>query len=541
MFSEIKSVIESVVESATELVGVDGSQVDNNVHESNLSESFNHSNLKRSHSYQHETSKESSGPKSIVRVRGGSYDDVAERVSRHYSSTRNEAHFQSSSGNQDSSISVTVDIGVGQHGETEHGRSCNPRDSMNVQIPSPSTRAPSEFRSNSFDGRNQVVHVDQNMDFRSPTWRSSTECSSNPFASPKHHLPGTQIIWHSDGDPATMDIFSASNQLWVGLLGPDTSEAHVKYEFERFGPIEQYFSFPAKGFCVVDYRNVFDAVKARDYLRRHFHWQIKFMDTGLGTRGVMNNVAVGASCLVYVGSVSNQWEKDEILHESRRVLYRGPSLITDLKNEGALLMELETPEEAAAVTAHLRHYRNERSINTMSHMDVARSVLTPMHGDNGNNHPGNVFNNNARASSHTNMVLESPADGSWGRMSPLTSLLLSLRAKYDVNQNLSYFENFLPGNFHSSMREEEKAPSSTVTISVPNINSSFLSDDEIMAICNIAIGNTGSVNRLAQTNSQNACTWYVECSSVDAAMAVLNNLRRHPEIFFQIEFRFGFG
>lgn len=517
-FSEIKSVMKGIVESFAEIAGVEDTRLDSDVWDSDSSESINRSNFVPGISYQHEASSEISGVDTNTRVRGGSSDE------------------------QDGSGMRPMDFGTEEHGGIKHGKSSMSGDPAIHQMVSPVTRTPVEFRTNSFDGRNLAVNVDNSqvtkMDFWSPTLRSSGGVS-NPFASPKCHM-APQIVWYSDGDPAAMGVFSASKQLWVGLLGPDISDAHLRFEFERFGPIEQYFPFPMKGFCVVEYRNIMDAIKARDYLCRHFHCRIKFMDTGLGTRGVMNGVAVGSSCLVYVGNVSSQWAKDEIVHQSSKVLHRGPSMVTDLKNEGALLMELETPEEAAAVMAHLRQHRKEISnhqqpINggqanfTFSHMDGARSAPTPMHVDVGNN-PGNMSNR----SLPPNMVLESPTDR--GRMSPLTSLLFSLRNKYNINQNSSYFDNYKSGNYNAAMREEDRMPSSTLWISIPNTNSPFLTDDDIMAVCTTAIGNVGSVIRLTRTNSQSGSTWYVECSSVDAAITVLKNLRGCPGVFFQIEF-----
>ncbi|XP_024018018.1 uncharacterized protein LOC21388734 [Morus notabilis] len=410
-FSELKSVMKGIVESFAEISGVENNRVDSHVRDFDLSESFSRSNLVPGISYQHETSSEMSGVDTNTRVRRQSSDViVAEIDSVQYSSSRNGANAHLISGNQDSSAVRPMDFGTAEPGDIKHGKSSMSRDPMIHRMVSPVKRTPSEFRTNSFDGRNLAVNVDNNqvtkMDFWSPTLRSSGG-ASNPFASPKNHL-GTapQIVWYSDGEPAAMDVFSASRQLWVGLLGPNISEAHLRFELERFGPIEQFFSFPMKGFCVVEYRNTFDAIKARDYLRRHFQCRIKFMDTGLGTRGVMNGVAVGSSCQVYIGNVSSQWAKDEILHESRKVLYRGPSMVTDLKNECALLMELETPEEAAAVMAHLRQHRKERSnppqpLNggqtnvPLCHMDGARSAPTPTHVDVGNNH-GNMCNSQQR-------------------------------------------------------------------------------------------------------------------------------------------------
>ncbi|KAI4339820.1 hypothetical protein MLD38_024720 [Melastoma candidum] len=168
-----------------------------------------------------------------------------------------------------------------------------------------------------------------------------------------------QVPWYIDGDSASMDIFSASKQLWLGYMGPNVFEAHVRYEVERFGPVESYFFHPRKGFALVEYRSIIDTVKARDNMRRHLPWRVRFMDSGMGTKGIINGVAVGYSPFVYVGNIVNQGARDEIIHETKKVIPKGPYMATDLFYEGAVLLEFEIPEDAAAVIAHLRQHRRE--------------------------------------------------------------------------------------------------------------------------------------------------------------------------------------
>ncbi|KAI5354344.1 hypothetical protein L3X38_007239 [Prunus dulcis] len=428
--SDIKSSLEDVFKSFVEQMDVEDNQVDSDDDDSDPSRFIERAYLVPRFSNQHETCSEIFGKDSNLRPNGGSYDDVySDRVSGQHLKPRSsiiplETNIVGS--NQDSGGTRSTNCEMREHGDMSHGRSSVPRDLMNHQVLSPVTRSPLDFRSNSFDGRKHV-HLEKNqdaMDFGSPLQRSSSGGVNSSFESPKPHLVSpytstptqphlvspytsttTQIVWCSDGDTGAMDIFSASKQLWLGFSGSDASEAHVRFQLERFGVIEQFIFFPIKGFALVEYRNILDAVKAREYMRGHFPWHIKFMDIGLGTRGAMNGVAVGSSCHVYVGNVLSQWAKDEILHESRKVLYKGPYMITDLSNEGALLMEFDTPEEAAAVMAHLRQHRKERSNYrppysagptnvVISQIDGARSVPTPTHRS---NNPGNMSSGHVAA------------------------------------------------------------------------------------------------------------------------------------------------
>ncbi|KAF3952948.1 hypothetical protein CMV_021559 [Castanea mollissima] len=411
--SDIMSDMKRIIQSYEEVMSVEDSLVDSDADESDPTKYINQQYLVPRISNQREHSSDLSGKK------GSSHDIGGLR---------------------------SMDFESGEHGDLSHGRSS--RDLMNHQRLSP-RRTPSDFRSNSFEGRNNFFHVEKNQ------------------------------------------------QPWILSLLPNSSG------------------------------NIMDAIKARDYMRRHFPWRVKFMDVGLGTRGSMKGVAVGSSFHVYVGNVSSQWAKDEILHESRKVHhYKGPYMVTELSNEGAVLMEFETPEEAASVMAHLRQHRMERS----NYRAPPANVAVPI------NNLGNMSSSSI-GSPHTRTIPGSPADSCRKRMSHLSSLLSSLRAKYNINQSSSYFDSYISGNSHTAMmREEDKVSSSTLRINFPNISSPFLTDDELMAICSLAVGNVGSVVRLTRANMQMGCGWFVECSSVDAAITVLKNLRGCPGVFFQIEF-----
>ncbi|KAK9271180.1 hypothetical protein L1049_026769 [Liquidambar formosana] len=542
--TEITSTLEGLSKYFAELLKVEDSQVDSDEDDSDPSKYINRQYLVPRISNQHETSCEISGNVGTSRVRDGSSDDVLpDKISGQYlkphgSVVRLDTDLPlDTSSSHDSGGSRSMDFEAGEHGDISHGRSSMPRDLLNNQLLSPVTRKP----------------LVSNMDFSLPALRSSSGGANNTLASPRHHFaapyPSTtsQIVWCTDGDPAAMNIFSASRTLWVGFLAHDTSEAYVSFQLERFGPIEQFFFLPNKGFAFVEYRNIMDSIKAREYMQGNTPWCIKFLDIGLGTRGAMKGVAVGSSSHVYVGNVSRKWAKDEILHESMKVVYKGPLMVADLTCECALLMEFETPEEAAAVMAHLRQHRKENSYHQVplnarpanvarSHIDGTRSMSAPMHVDIRSSKPGNM-SNGIIGSPHAQMVPESPADGSRMRMSHLSSLISSLCSKYNITQNSTYFDNYISGNYHAAAtREEDRSPTNTLWISLQNISSSLFTDDDLMAVCNLAVSNVGSVVRLTRANMQMSCGWFVEFSSVDAAITVLKNIRGCPGMFFQIDF-----
>lgn len=549
--SEITSAMEGIIQSFKEVMSLEDSLVDSDEDDPDPSKYINQQYIVPRISNQHEHSSDLSGKKGTLNVHDWQCVDIfAYKASDKYFKPctsiipfGSDCHTNAGSAH-DIGGPRSMDSESGEHGDLSHGRSSR-------DLFSPVRRTPLDFRSNSFEGRSNFFQVEKNqvsnMDFSLPTMRSSSGGIHNALASPKHRLATpctsatTQIVWYSDGDPAAMDIVSASKHLWVGFSGPDTSEAHIRFQFERFGPIEQFVFFPIKGFALVEYRNIIDAIKAREYMRRHFPWHIKFVDVGLGTRGAMNGVAVGSSLHVYVGNISSQWAKDEILHETRKVLYnKGPYMVTELSIEGALLMEFESPEEAASVMAHLRQYRKERC-NYRVPLNVGPANIAVPLVDGARSAPIHVdIRSNNLGSPHTRSIPESPGDSCRTRMSHLSSLLSSLRTKYNINQTSSYFDNYISGNSRTTMmREEDKVPSSTLWINLPNTSSPFLTDDELMGICSLAVGNVGSVIRLTQANMQMGCGWFVECSSVDAAITILKNLRGCPGVFFQIEFRFG--
>ncbi|KAG8377535.1 hypothetical protein BUALT_Bualt08G0043300 [Buddleja alternifolia] len=440
--------------------------------------------------------------------------------------------------------SKSMDFQYGDSGDHSSARNFMPRDFLNQQSFSPRARTPRDFRSNSFSGRNRSTHIEKSpmpyMDLHSPASRSSTGAVNSPFENiPSPHSSTSHPMWYSDGDPAAMDIFTASRQLWLGSLGPEASEMLIRFQFEKFGPIDQFRYFPSKGFANIEYRNIMDAIKAREVMRGRSPWgtnlRIKFLDTGLGNRGVIHGTAVGSSSHVYIGNVSSIWAKDEMMHEVHKVLHKAPRMVFDLSSEGALLIEFDSPEEATISIAHLRWHRKENSnflpptSNVGPPNIISRPASASVHADMRNN----FSSNSMIGSPHAQSALERPSEIYPPRTSGLLSLLLQLRAKYNITHHQGSFDNHTLG---VPMREQERVPTSTLWINIPNSSLSCITDDDFFAICNIAINNTGSVVRLSRTSTPTGSYWLVECSSTDAANTLLKNLRDCPGIFFHIEF-----
>ncbi|KAE9586208.1 putative RNA recognition motif domain, armadillo-like helical, SPOC-like domain-containing protein [Lupinus albus] len=543
---EISSALQGILGMIPQQADLEDCQVDSNEDESDSSTHMNRN--------EHEIVGESSGKVGIPRfLVGSSTGSLTDKVSDAYlighgSAVSPDTIPVSKMGSHfDNGLSKPI----GEEGNMPHGMCSTPRDLVGHQILSSGFRKPVDVRSNSCEVSDDCPNVEKNqalnMNFNSPPLRSSSGTACNILTS--HHqfmspsAPRSQIAWCYDGDPAAMDIVSASKQLWVGYVGSDMSEGHIRFQLERLGPIEQYFFFSMKGFALVEYRGIIDAIKARHYLPGNFPCCVKFMDIGFGTRGAMNGFAIGYSSHIYAGSISSQWAKDEILHESWKVIRKCPLSVIDLSCECALLMEFETPEEATSVMLHLRQLRRERSNYNPHSAPVTGNVgIGRVYSDGATPVPGPPhlefkINNQVAGSPHARTLPERPADSSHTRMSQLSSLVASLCTKYNINQNIGLHNNYMTGHScASSMPGEDTVPSSTLWITIPGSGSMILMDDELMAICNLAVGNSGSIVRLTQANMQMGCGWFVECSNVDGAVSVLKNLRACPASFFQIEF-----
>ncbi|XP_008792566.2 uncharacterized protein LOC103709136 isoform X1 [Phoenix dactylifera] len=411
--------------------------------------------------------------------------------------------------------------------------------------------------------------------------------------SPKQNLVvqnhvSNQYLLHYDGDPPALDVFSASKQLWLGSLGRDASETLVRLQFEDFGPLDNFSFLPGKDFALLEYRNILDAVKAREYMQGSSLWggclHIKFLDQGLGSR-VVNGTAIGDSCHVYIGKVLTQWAKDEIMHQLMALGLRNLHVVADLASEHGLLLEFGTAEEAAHAIVHIRYQRRESGSHLYPNKGLTLNActgdkfvsgsqlfvrqidasvpdvelvnafsrfgeVTGWHFDRPSGSCYIDFRSYEAAdlakshlhgarfgptAIHVEFRKDSFTDSNRIRISQLSSLFSSLCAKYKINQSTSFSDSHkLKKCYPSAMRDEK--PTSTLWIGLPDITSPIFTDDDLMALCNVAVGNLGSVVGLARAGMQSS-SWFVEFSSVDAAATALKNIRNCPGIFLQIEFR----
>lgn len=340
-------------------------------------------------SNQHRVLCEASGKDSLQLHDKSFKDELANKTSgpylrQHSSMVSVESdHHSNTSSNHDSGGSKCMEFGSKEQGDISHGWFSMAKDPLVDQLLSPMSGKPSQIKMDSYEQRGRAAQLDKNQAFNVNALRFSSGLAVNAVfgsnTAVTYPSAPNQIVWFSDGDPQAMDVFSASRQIWLGSFSSDTSEAAVRFELEKFGPIDMFSFFPVKRFALVEYRSLIDAIKAREFMRRYTPWgypvRVKFIDIGLGTRGAVNGVAVGSSCHVYVGNLLNQWVKDDILRETVKVIGRGPRLVTELTSEAALLLEFETPEEAANAMACIRQFRRGGNTFTAAGagIDMSRS------------------------------------------------------------------------------------------------------------------------------------------------------------------------
>ncbi|CAN6458758.1 unnamed protein product [Victoria cruziana] len=436
-------------------------------------------------------------------------------------------------------------------------------------------------------------------ELRSPAVRgtcANLTSPKQPFSPRLRSAYADHVTWYLDGDPAAMDIFSASKQLWFGAVGHDATESLLRPQFEKFGPTESFAFFPVQKFGLVEYRHIMDAIRARECMRQFCisgaFLRVRFLDVGLGCRGTVSGVAVGGGCCVYVGKVTKRYSKKEILHDLIALSSIRPHTVTDLTSESALLLEFQTAEEAAASMACIRGQRREkdlpyfpsRNLNLNTRFDdvfasryqllvsqidssvseeeivgafssfgelmgwnffrhdgcciidfrsreVADVAKSGLHGARfgatticvefrTNN--GKVSQNGLVEPSHNQTVYD------MAKVSPLASLFATLCAKYNIKQQ--------PRKIHKNLlKGEDRVPTNALWLSLPD-SSSYLTDDEIMSICNIAAEHVGHVCRLMRGHFSQVSGVFIEFSGVDAAAVALNNIQGCPGLFFDVDF-----
>lgn len=426
--------------------------------------------------------------------------------------------------------------------------------------------------------------------------KSTSTFAVDTFPSSTNFAMDHQTDWYYDRDAEAVDVFSASKLLWLGPISSDLHEAEIRLQFEDFGFLEKFSFFPANNFALIEYRNIMDSVRAREYMQGSSRWggylNVKFVDIGLGSRGVVHGTSVGDSCYVYVGKIFNQRAKDELLFDLSRVVARPPVMITELTSANALLLEFVTSEAATITMTHIRRKRNEirygayqkkSSFSNASrkdkpsycqllvrHIDMSVSdeelvsVFSGFGDLSGCKFMRQIgcclmnfrsFQEAERAKSRLDgarfgpscirveIMTDSPANVS---SSPsqnlqdsstdisklrysLSSLFASLCTKYNIVQTSGSNENHKRKYRSSSVADHEQFAANTLFINFSDTLVPAFNDDELMEICSIAVGNVGSVIRLIHP-SLNASCCFIEFSSKDAAMTAYNNIMKCPEV-----------
>ncbi|OAE24395.1 hypothetical protein AXG93_4343s1650 [Marchantia polymorpha subsp. ruderalis] len=180
--------------------------------------------------------------------------------------------------------------------------------------------------------------------------------------------PQSQVTSPSPGqsgdvDQTAMDVFAASQYLFVGSIGQTTSELQLKFHFEKFGPLESVSLSRNKDHAFIHFCHVRDAVKAREATHGATPWgkalQVKFTDAK-GSRGNGGSgVTPGSSCHIWVGGITSQNAKEELLKGVSSAGLKVPRSVFALVSASALLLEFEASEDADAVMLHVRQQRKE--------------------------------------------------------------------------------------------------------------------------------------------------------------------------------------
>uniref|UniRef100_A0A7I4CL76 RRM domain-containing protein n=1 Tax=Physcomitrium patens TaxID=3218 RepID=A0A7I4CL76_PHYPA len=198
----------------------------------------------------------------------------------------------------------------------------------------------------------------------------------SPFRNLEVDVPTTwpSMSWHaggrgpqdkreqsSDGDAVAMDVYAASTHLLVGPINPPISESGIKFHVEKCVTIDSFLR--NQDYAVLGFRTVRDAAKAREVLQASI-WskalRIKFIENSTKTSdSAANIVAVGPSCFVWVGGISSQNAKEDLLKDVLGAGLKQPRSVTALVNASAISLEFESSEDAAAVLGHIRQRRRE--------------------------------------------------------------------------------------------------------------------------------------------------------------------------------------
>ncbi|XP_024515276.1 uncharacterized protein LOC9653492 isoform X1 [Selaginella moellendorffii] len=378
--------------------------------------------------------------------------------------------------------------------------------------------------------------------------------------------------------PGAMDVFTASESLWVSLPSSGVTESMLQAQFSIFGDLDSVTTVRDQGYGIVAYKNIRDAVDAREEMQGSTVWgkalRVRFADSD--TRST-------SSCHVWVGRISSQAVKEELLNELTSAGMKPPASVVTLISSSALLLQYDSPEDANAVMVYVRQRRRESyrsSYGTEAgsrHLCIARidplvseddilsavSQYGEITGLKFSRQSGYCvidfrssetaatararlnaarFGNQAMVMDYRNkMPAESVLSPTYSLYSPPARTASGTSVAATLENLCSKFSLGSPAPAGKTRRSKfdiiENVPTNTLWIGLPeSVPQEYMSENELRVIFNIACDGTGAVTKVRSArNSRGPCR-FVEFDGIDAASTALQNITGHFDPSIHIEF-----
>ncbi|XP_024534964.1 uncharacterized protein LOC112340438 [Selaginella moellendorffii] len=378
--------------------------------------------------------------------------------------------------------------------------------------------------------------------------------------------------------PGAMDVFTASESLWVSLPSSGVTESMLQAQFSIFGDLDSVTTVRDQGYGIVAYKNIRDAVDAREEMQGSTVWgkalRVRFADSD--TRST-------SSCHVWVGRISSQAVKEELLNELTSAGMKPPASVVTLISSSALLLQYDSPEDANAVMVYVRQRRRESyrsSYGTEAggrHLCIVRidplvseddilsavSQYGEITGLKFSRQSGYCvidfrssetaatararlnaarFGNQAMVVDYRNKIpAESVLSPTYSLYSPPARTASGTSVAATLENLCSKFSLGSPAPAGKTRRSKfdiiENVPTNTLWIGLPeSVPQEYMSENELRVIFNIACDGTGAVTKVRSArNSRGPCR-FVEFDGIDAASTALQNITGHFDPSIHIEF-----